>query len=206
MAKRRQKPKRKRGRNPLQSKRLRDLHGTKGQKEKGKSKTSRIDGAGASPDSSTTSKPILALRRGNSPDGGPGGSTSRTIPLSSATIFGWVPRADLRCRHAGLAEIAKKELKLDVTKLKPGEMVMFINSSWTGFVLYCANNVLLHHKRPDGKTLNIKALMVVPQFMEGQRINYEAALKATIETEYQKRHPRLARQTLLPVSSVQSAS
>lgn len=109
-------------------------------------------------------------------------------------IFGWVPNADLRNRHLGLAEIAKTELKVKVEDLAPGEMVMFINTSWTQFVLYCANHILIHHKRPDGKHLNPKALMLVPQFMEGQRINYAAALKKVIAGEFKQRYPRLAKE------------
>lgn len=111
--------------------------------------------------------------------------------MTSGRVMYWMPNADLRNRHDGLAIAAKKEFKVDVDKLKPGEMIMFINTAWTQFALFCAGNVLLHYKRPDGKHLNKRALMLVPQFMIGQKIDYTKALRVAIEKEYQQKHPRL---------------
>lgn len=105
-------------------------------------------------------------------------------------IFGWIPGADLRNRHDGLALIAKKELKIDVEALKPGEMIMFVNTSMNQLVLYCANNILIHYKRPGGALLNPRTYAIIPQFIRDQQVDYDGALRKVIEAQLKEQHPR----------------
>lgn len=98
------------------------------------------------------------------------------VPVG-AKIVRFIPHADLRCSHDGLAKLAKDELKVKVDDLKVGECVMFVNSAWTAFKIYCANNVILHYKDPRGHKLNVQAVYSgVPTFMKGREINYSKAL------------------------------
>lgn len=114
--------------------------------------------------------------------------------MTSGQILYWMPNCDLRQRHVGLAATAKKEFKVDVNKLKPGELIMFINSRWTQFMVYCSNGILLHYRSPEGKHLNVKALQLVPKFMKNQRIDYGSALREAIEKEFRAKYPKLAKQ------------
>lgn len=107
---------------------------------------------------------------------------------SGAKIVHWVPEADLRNSHDGLAQLAKKSLKVNVNELKVGECVMFINASWTAFKVYCANNIILHYKHPEGHRLNARAVTTVPMFMRGREINYTKALRhEVLRTRYPNR-------------------
>lgn len=103
-------------------------------------------------------------------------------------ILHWLPDTDLRNGHAGLAELAKKKLKVDVDDLKVGEFVMFMNSHFTAFKIYCSHRVLLHYKEKDGARLNAKAILSLPHFISGQHINYDKALAAVITKEYGSRY------------------
>lgn len=103
-------------------------------------------------------------------------------------ILHWVPDVYMGNAHEGLAAIAKKELKVNVSELKPGEFILFMNTRWTGFKVYCANHILLHYRSPDHRRLNAKAVLALPHFIKGQHINYDKALASTIRDEYGSRY------------------
>ena len=105
-------------------------------------------------------------------------------------IVHWLPDTDLRNNHAGLAEIAKKKLKLEVDDLQPGEFILFVNTSWTALKVYAANNTILHHKQKDGHRLNPKAALLVPHFISGQSLNYNKALDVVIKKQYFERYKK----------------
>lgn len=87
--------------------------------------------------------------------------------------------------HRGLSALAA-EHKCDVTKLEQGEYVMFINSKNTALKMYAPGNVVAHLKLPSGMTLDREVIAMIPNFFNGGKINYDAALKATLERRLAK--------------------
>src|SRR5687767_6054463 len=94
--------------------------------------------------------------------------------------------SDLRCSHDGLALVAKKA-KIDVSKLQPGEYVLFINSEKNKLKLFTANNVLAYLRLERGK-LEERTISLIPEaFMASGKIDYEKALRQVIEKELGKK-------------------
>jgi hypothetical protein len=86
--------------------------------------------------------------------------------------------------HDGLKETAKKVGKLDVSSLRVGQFALFINKAFTACKFYAANNVVLHYKHPLNHCLDYKALKLLPDFFDGQNLNYTRALKQAIKDGY----------------------
>lgn len=115
--------------------------------------------------------------------------------LDVGRVLHWLPDVDMRNGHEGLAQIIKKELKVNVEDLKRGEFVLCINTSWTQFKMYGAHNLILHYRRPEGGRLNHKALLRLPAqgFGRGVEFAYKQALTDTIEADFTERYPGLAK-------------
>lgn len=80
--------------------------------------------------------------------------------------------------HDGLHEIAKKEKKLDLDKLKVGEFVLFANRPFTAFKLFGAGNAFLYYRQEH--PLNPRALMRMVSCFDGVKFDYKKALQETI--------------------------
>ena len=91
---------------------------------------------------------------------------------------------NLQNGHDGLTAIAKKENKVDVSKLNVGQFALFINRAFTAVKVFAANNVIVHYKHPKNHILDYKALRLIPDFFDGQSIGYMKALKQVIEQDY----------------------
>lgn len=90
--------------------------------------------------------------------------------------------ADLRCSHDGLSALAKAQ-NIDVSKLEPGEYVLFINSGKNLLKLYAANNVIAFLKLKTGK-IDLKTIRLIPQaFNASGKIDYDKTLREVIERE-----------------------
>lgn len=103
------------------------------------------------------------------------------MSLTTTKVIHWMPNTDMRNSHVGLAEIAKKELGVKVEDLKVGECVLFVNTSFNAFKIYCPNDFVLHYRHPKGHRLNARAVINVPHFMRGSHVNYDKALRAEVE-------------------------
>jgi hypothetical protein len=110
------------------------------------------------------------------------------VTMSNGKVLHYIPDADMRNCHQGLALLAKKHLKINVTDLKPGEFVLFVNSSWTAIKIFGSDHCYMHYKRPDGARLNAKAVLSLPHFVRGQNINYDKALATVIQQDYGSRY------------------
>lgn len=90
--------------------------------------------------------------------------------------------ADLRCGHEGLSALAKQS-GIDITKLQPGQYVLFINSSKDKLKLYASNNVVAYLKLSTGQRLNMATIQLIPKAFQGTgRIDYDKALKEVLLT------------------------
>lgn len=111
--------------------------------------------------------------------------------MMDGKIHGLLYDIDMWNGHDGLAKLIKQKLKMNVDELEPGQFVLCINKSWTALKAYGANHIILHHKVPDGKRLNPKAVMRLPRFIRGQQINYDKALTEQVHAEYLQRYGEL---------------
>jgi len=112
--------------------------------------------------------------------------------VSNGKILHWIPDVHMANCHDGLAEIAKKKLKINVADLRPGEFVIFTNASFTAIKAYGAGETILHHRSPDRQRLNPKAAMLLPHFIKGQDINYDKALAKVVTEEYVSRYGEIS--------------
>lgn len=91
--------------------------------------------------------------------------------------------ADMRCGHIGLTEIAKR-LKLDLSSMRVGDFIAFVNTRKTHLKLLTTNSTLAHLRMPEGSgQINMKLLSVIPKFFNGREIKYDDALKEIISKE-----------------------
>jgi len=86
--------------------------------------------------------------------------------------------------HSGLSELCKRKVSLD--NMKPGDMIIFINSSWTAMkALTGSKNVLMHHKMESGH-INPDTLIHLPEFVNGGKLDYQGANRVAITQRYNK--------------------
>jgi hypothetical protein len=88
-------------------------------------------------------------------------------------------------QHDGLAEIAM-ENDVDVKKLKPGQLVVFINSEKTKLKVFGANGVLAYFRSPHGR-IEMQMIQHIPEAFSGGGIDFKAALKVTLEQIFEKK-------------------
>lgn len=90
--------------------------------------------------------------------------------------------ADMRNGHEGLRLVAAKE-KIDVDKLAPGEFVVFVNAAKDRLKIYTHSRVLAYQHQ-KGVRINLKTIAEIPRaFAATGRIDYDKALKTTLEKE-----------------------
>ena len=92
---------------------------------------------------------------------------------------------DLRNHHEGLAKIAMKK-KVDIGGLKPGEHVIFINTSMTYIKMFSASGVLSSKKENKGK-INMHSIEMIPEaFDSSGKLNWDKAERMAIEKQFAK--------------------
>lgn len=83
--------------------------------------------------------------------------------------------------HRGLAELAKK-YEINVSKLEPGQYVVFINSARDRVKVYAAGNVVAYQKLERGQRLDLRTISLIPRvFAAKGGMDYNAALKEAVE-------------------------
>jgi hypothetical protein len=81
--------------------------------------------------------------------------------------------------HDGLARIAKRH-DIDVTNLRWGEYVIFMNKNKTALKLYSQGNLIAHLRMTGSNTIDMHTISMIPRFFNGTRINYDAALREVL--------------------------
>ncbi len=82
--------------------------------------------------------------------------------------------------HPGLHGILKKSRKT----IQGSETALFINKDWTACKLLTAHDTLLHLRRPRNAPINPETLKYLPHCIDGDDLNYEAALRTVIKEKY----------------------
>lgn len=91
---------------------------------------------------------------------------------------------DMRNGHYGLGTLAK-EHKINVTKLDPGNFVIFINARRTKMKAYGANEVLSYVRY--GERISLDAIRYLPMaFQAKQKFDYDAALALAVDDSLSK--------------------
>lgn len=104
-------------------------------------------------------------------------------------VLHYFPNSDMRRGHLGLSIVAAKNGK-DVTKLSPGEFLLFVNRAQTQLKLYAHGNVVAHYKQPKGR-IDLRAITEIPQAFSGGTFDFNRALQKVLEKDLSKRGIRL---------------
>jgi len=102
-------------------------------------------------------------------------------------MIAFIGEVNMSNGHKGLREIAERARPrpIDLTSLKPGQYVGFINKPGTAAKLFAANNVIVHYRSEHGKLTSEKGGGLLPEFMGSGGVRYkhkvEGALLAYIE-------------------------
>ena len=96
-------------------------------------------------------------------------------------VICYFPHADLRCSHAGLANLAKYHKK-DVDNMNKGDFMVFLNAKQTQAKILTSDSILIHLKN-EGRRLSLEAISMIPTYFNGESFNYKAALKKVIERD-----------------------
>ena len=91
---------------------------------------------------------------------------------------------NMAMQHDGLTALAK-EHKVSLPNLDDGEHVVFINRAKNRLKLYSKGNVI-HYLRLEGnRTIDLNTVQIIPDCLKGQKIDYDMAIKKTLERELQ---------------------
>jgi hypothetical protein len=85
--------------------------------------------------------------------------------------------------HSGLKKILKKKV------LEDHECAIFINKAWTGLKMLTPENVILYLRRPPNAPIEPDSIKYLPNCVNGTNLNYDAALRAAIQTKFNKKYP-----------------
>ena len=83
--------------------------------------------------------------------------------------------------HRGLTEMAKAA-RIDVTKLRAQEYLVFVNGPVTAAKVFTANNTFAYYRMHGSTQLTIEALEMIPTAFGGRRIRYTEKQKREIIT------------------------
>lgn len=104
---------------------------------------------------------------------------------------------DMRCRHDGLAERARKERGFDVHKLKEGDVLMFINSNRNRIIALAGldeengHGVMGYYRSPRG-TIDEMAIQFIPQAFSGGGFKMNNAIKQALHKRLAAKHKNIA--------------
>lgn len=98
-----------------------------------------------------------------------------------AKLIHYYKNVDMRNAHAGLLAICSKN-KIDVSALKTGEFVLFVNRAQTVIKLLGPSGIIVHVK--DSGRLDLRTIQHIPeQFGAGNGWSYQDALKKVVERD-----------------------
>lgn len=105
--------------------------------------------------------------------------------MNTPRLLRVILNADLRNGHEGLAEVAKDH-KLSISKLMPGEFILFLNTDRTKAKLYGAEGVLSYVRSPSGR-LNMQVLSRFSHAFLAGKIGYDDGLKTVLREQLSKK-------------------
>lgn len=88
--------------------------------------------------------------------------------------------ADLRGGHDYLARLAMTG-GLDITTLKQGDVVVFLNRKQDKVKVYAHNNIIAYWRSPSGR-ISLDMIRWIPRCFNGKDFDFNQATKKMIET------------------------
>lgn len=83
--------------------------------------------------------------------------------------------------HPGLIALCKENFKLDVTKLRDGELLMFLNRDRSKLKILGKQGLVLGYLRmPNGRKIMLEAIQYLPATFGGAGFNYDSALERAL--------------------------
>lgn len=87
--------------------------------------------------------------------------------------------------HEGLADLLKKEAKLDVQALEPGELVLCLNTHGDKLKVLGHKGLVVGYLRlPGQQRIMMDALQHIPATFGGDGFNYDAACRKALEKRF----------------------
>lgn len=109
--------------------------------------------------------------------------------MADNRLLHFFPNSDLRCSHDGLKLIAKKK-KVDLSNMKMGDCVIFMNSAGTKLKMFASGTKALLFVSNDNRKIAVETIQFLPQYVQGGELNYRGALREAIEKHFAKRKKR----------------
>lgn len=100
----------------------------------------------------------------------------------AAKIVRYFPNTFIGNGHLGLSKIAARE-GVNISKLDPGEYVIFVNKAQTALKMFCMGRVIAHLKMPEGTKLDSRVIALLPRFFNGKSIDYDSAIRRVLQAE-----------------------
>lgn len=100
-------------------------------------------------------------------------------------IVRYFPDADMRGQHLALSTVALK-VKIHTDELKSGEFLVFVNRKRDKLKMYTGGNVVAYLKMPQGQRIDPAVIRNLPKHFSGAGINYDAAMKETMQEQFPK--------------------
>lgn len=120
----------------------------------------------------------------------------------SARIRLLVEGVHMGLSHDGLARLLKTKLKLDITELADGDLIMFINRRGDKMKTYGARGLVIGYlKMPDGNRIMKDALQYIPRTFGAKGFDYDAACKAALDARLQKHYTMKTRKPVSPLTA-----
>lgn len=96
---------------------------------------------------------------------------------------------DLRCSHHGLKDFAKQK-SFDVSKIKQGDMVVFLNRRMTMLKAFASGDEAIFHLAKE-KRIEPETIKHLPRYFDGNiELTYKRALATAIDEHMKRRRRR----------------
>lgn len=104
--------------------------------------------------------------------------------------------------HDGLAKLLKKQLKIEVSELNPGDLVMVLNRRGDKLKVIGTRGLVIGYLRmPDGNRIMKDALQYLPATFGAKGFDYDTACKAALESRLNQHAQFKTRKPVSPLAA-----
>ena len=96
---------------------------------------------------------------------------------------------DLRSAHAGLTKLLAKR-KVKVSDINQGDCIAFFNRAFTRLKMFASGTQMLLYYSNGNRRIEPETVRLLPNFVSGGELDYNAALKEAIEKHFAKKLAR----------------
>lgn len=108
--------------------------------------------------------------------------------------------------HTGLAELLKKEAKVDVQALEPGELVLCLNTFGDKLKILGQRGLVIGYlKLPGQQRIMMNALQYIPETFGGSGFNYDLACRRALEKRFDS-YPQRTKSKVSPLEAARMSA